>query len=61
MFDHQRDLRGHFNSTRCRVCEGPSPSCAADWEGISREFERRWNFPNCVGMLTPNPQHTGTL
>ena len=25
-------------------------SCALDWEGISREFEKRWNFLNCVGM-----------
>ena len=25
-------------------------SCARDWEGISKEFEKRWNFPNCVGM-----------
>ena len=26
------------------------PSCARDWKGISKEFELRWNFPNCVGM-----------
>ena len=30
-----------------------APSCALDWEGISREFEKRWNFPNCVGMYVP--------
>lgn len=27
-----------------------APSCAKDWERISREFEMRWNFPHCVGM-----------
>ncbi len=27
-----------------------APSLAEDWEKISREFEMRWNFPNCVGI-----------
>lgn len=27
-----------------------APRCASEWERISREFEQRWNFPNCVGM-----------
>lgn len=27
-----------------------APSSAAEWEKISKEFEQRWNFPNCVGM-----------
>ncbi len=26
------------------------PRCASEWEGISKEFYQRWNFPNCVGM-----------
>ena len=26
-----------------------TPSCAADWVGISRGFEQLWNFPNCIG------------
>ena len=26
------------------------PSCALDSERISKEFENKWNFPNCVGM-----------
>ncbi len=26
------------------------PQCASEWEGISKEFYQRWNFPNCVGM-----------
>ena len=30
-----------------------APSSALDWEVISREFENRWNFPNCVGMYVP--------
>ena len=30
-----------------------APSSALDWEGINREFENRWNFPNCVGMYVP--------
>ena len=30
-----------------------APSCALDWEGISRVSEKRWNFPNCVGMYVP--------
>ena len=25
------------------------PSCANDWEGISKEFYHRWNFPHCLG------------
>ena len=27
-----------------------TPSCAADWVGISRGFEQLWNFPNCIGI-----------
>ena len=25
-----------------------TPSCAADWVGISRGFEQLWNLPNCI-------------
>ena len=28
-----------------------TPSSASEWEQISKEFEKRWNFPNCVGAL----------
>ena len=29
-----------------------APSCANDWEGISKEFNLRWNFPHCLGNST---------
>ena len=25
-----------------------TPACAADWVGITREFEQLWYFPNCI-------------
>ena len=28
-----------------------APSSIAEWEGISKEFYLRWNFPHCVGMF----------
>lgn len=27
------------------------PSSSTEWLDISQEFERRWNFPNCVGAV----------
>ena len=26
------------------------PSNVVEWEGIMKEFWKRWNFPNCIGM-----------
>ena len=26
-----------------------APSSAAEWEGVSHEFEQLWNFPHCIG------------
>ena len=28
------------------------PSCAAEWEEISKEFNLRWNFPHCLGKVS---------
>ena len=28
-----------------------SPQPRKDWENIAREFEEKWNFPNCLGAL----------
>ena len=28
-----------------------APSSAAEWEGVSKEFYLRWNFPHCVGTF----------
>jgi len=27
------------------------PSSVEEWERISKEFEDRWNFPNCLGAM----------
>ena len=27
-----------------------APSSVTEWEGISKEFLLRWNFPHCIGM-----------
>lgn len=27
------------------------PNTQEEWELISEKFERRWNFPNCIGAL----------
>ena len=27
------------------------PATEEDWIGISKEFERLWNFPNCAGAI----------
>lgn len=27
-----------------------APCSVSEWEKIRREFDQRWNFPNCVGM-----------
>ena len=29
----------------------PMPKNAAEWKAIADEYERRWNFPHCVGTL----------
>ena len=26
-----------------------APSCEAEWVGVSKEFEKLWHFPHCVG------------
>lgn len=28
-----------------------APSSAEDWKVISREFEKVWNFPHCIGAI----------
>ena len=28
-----------------------APSTNEEWVGVSREFEKLWNFPNCIGSL----------
>ena len=28
-----------------------APSCNAEWIGISKQFEQKWNFPKCIGMF----------
>ena len=28
-----------------------SPSSPSEWKEIATEFERRWNFPNCLGTI----------
>ena len=28
-----------------------APSLAAEWKGVSRDFERLWKFPHCIGMV----------
>lgn len=43
------------------------PSTRDDWEKVSREFEKRANFPHCIGaidgkhMRVIKPMHTGSL
>lgn len=27
------------------------PSTAEEWEAVAQKFERRWDFPNCIGAL----------
>ena len=31
-----------------------APTSAEEWEGISREFYQRWNFPHCLGIFKAN-------
>ena len=28
-----------------------APCYNAEWIGISKQFEQKWNFPNCIGMF----------
>ena len=28
-----------------------APSSESDWLVISKAFETRWNFPNCIGTI----------
>ena len=28
-----------------------APASAAEWEGVSRQFEQMWNFTHCIGKL----------
>ena len=28
-----------------------APSCSHDWKKIADGFEKRWNFPNCIGAI----------
>ncbi|XP_050294537.1 uncharacterized protein LOC126734825 [Anthonomus grandis grandis] len=27
------------------------PKCEDDWKAISKDFDERWNFPNCLGAM----------
>ena len=43
------------------------PSTESEWRNIGKEFENRWQFPNCVGCvdgkhiaITP-PPHSGSF
>ena len=28
-----------------------APSSAAEWKGVSQEFEKLWHFPHCIGNI----------
>ena len=32
------------------------PSNEMEWVGVSRDFERIYNFPNCIGIAIPSIQ-----
>ena len=43
------------------------PNLVSEWESIAKEFEQRWNFPNCLGaidgkhIIMNSPKNTGSI
>ncbi|KAJ8892325.1 hypothetical protein PR048_004905 [Dryococelus australis] len=35
------------------------PTTEKEWENVAREFEHRWNFPNCIGAV--DGKHVATM